>query len=85
MEATFTKDAPDVRCGMQARVILKRPLRFVVKILSQYSSVIVAVDKEVGFTPAQLKTWSNLLYLSMMDVTKVLQESVEPISKAEVK
>ena len=84
MEATFTNDAPEVKCGMHARVMLKRPFKFVVMSLSQYLSVIETVDKEVGFMPAQLKMWVNLLYLLMMEATKVLQESLKPISKAEL-
>jgi len=84
MEATFTNDAPEVRCGMQARVMLKRPLRFVVRSLSQYLSDMETVERDVGLMPAQLKMWFSRLYLLMMERTKVLQESVEPISKAEL-
>jgi len=40
---------------------------------------------EVGFTPAQLKMWFMVLYFSMMDVMKALQEETEETSKAEVR
>lgn len=65
--------------------MLKRPLRLVFRILSQYSSVIEAVDREVGFIPAQLKMWLILPYFLMMASMKLLQASVEPISKGEMK
>ena len=57
-DETLTKDAPDCRCGIQALVMLKRPFRLVFSSLSQYSSVISSVGREVGLMPAQLKTWS---------------------------
>jgi len=70
---------------MQARVMLNVPLRFVLISLSQYSSVTSTVGMEVGFTPAQLKMWFMVLYFSMMDVMKALQEETEETSKAEVR
>jgi hypothetical protein len=69
---------------MQARVILNVPLRFVLINLSQYSSVTSTVGVEVGFTPAQLKMWFMVLYFSMTEAMKVLQEETEETSKAEV-
>ena len=65
--------------------MLKRPLRFVVRSLSQYSSVMETVEREVGFTPAQLKMWLILLYFLIMEATTALEAFVEPISKAEMK
>ena len=65
--------------------MLKRPLRLVLISLSQYSSVIEAVDMEVGFMPAQLNIWLILPCFLMMASMKSLQASVEPISKEEIK
>lgn len=60
MEETFTKEAPDFRCGITPRVTLNTPFRFTLTSLSQYSSVVSSSGMDVGFTPAQLKTWSIL-------------------------
>ena len=32
LDVVFTKEAPDLRCGIQARVMLKNPLMFVLNI-----------------------------------------------------
>ena len=60
MLLTFTIAEPRERWGTQARVIRKTPLRFVLTSLSQYASGVSSSGIEVGFTPAQLKTWSIL-------------------------
>jgi hypothetical protein len=43
--------------------LLNNPFKFVFMILSQYSSVISAVFRVVGFTPAQLNTIVKLVNL----------------------
>jgi hypothetical protein len=65
--------------------MLNVPLRFVLINLSQYSFVTSTVGVEVGFTPAQLKMWFMVLYFSITEVMKVLQEETEDTSKVEVK
>jgi hypothetical protein len=55
LDVVFTKEAPDLRCGMQARVMLKNPLMFVLNILSQYASVMSTFYCKTLFIPAQLK------------------------------
>lgn len=67
---------------MQARVVLKRPFRFVEMRVSQYSSVMEAVGSLVGFIPAQLKTWSIWFCSWTMADMKDLQSGVEPMSNA---
>lgn len=57
MEETFTKEAPYFRCGITARVTLNTPFKFTFMRRSQYSSVVSSRGIEVGFMPAQLKTW----------------------------
>lgn len=47
--------------------------------------MISAVDSAVGFTPAQLKMWSRWVYFSIMEVMKLLQESVELMLNAVVR
>lgn len=59
-EETLTIAEPRVKWGRQARVTRNTPLRFVLTSLSQYSSEVSSSGMEVGFTPAQLKTWSIL-------------------------
>lgn len=50
--------------------------------LSQYSSSISDVGSLVGFTPAQLNTWSMWPCCEMIFETKLLHSVVEPMSKA---
>ncbi len=44
-----------------------------------------AVAREVGFMPAQLKMWFRREYFIIIEAMKVVQASVEPMSKAEIK
>lgn len=59
-------------------------LRLTFMILSQYSSVIVSVGMEVGFMPAQLKTWSMRPYFFITSATKAFTLVVEETSNADV-
>ena len=79
MDETLTKEDPDLRYGIAARVTLKTPRRLTLTNLSQYSSVVSSSGMDVGFTPAQLKTWwmaPNLECVSLMNfVTSWLEET----------
>jgi hypothetical protein len=57
IELTLTKLAPGARCGIAALVTLNTPFRFTETSLSQYSSDVSSSGIDVGFMPAQLKTW----------------------------
>ena len=75
IELTLTMLEPGCfsRCGIAARVMAKVPFKFVETSLSKYSSVVSVRSMAVGFTPAQLKTKSNLPKWETVFSTKAVQ------------
>jgi hypothetical protein len=76
----LTNEAPDVRCGITARVTLNTPFRFTLTSRSQYSSVVSSSGMEVGLIPAQLKTWWMAPSFSMTVSTNLFTSCTEDTS-----
>ena len=80
---TFTKlppSSPFPICGIHALVTLNTPFRFVFTSLSQYASLVSSSGIDVGFTPAQLKTWSRRPNLESVSVTNLVTSWTEETS-----